>query len=136
MAAITQLSAIRAVAQYRCASGRFGKTSRPSGVRLVAGLDAVQHLIGENQFSAISTWALSEMPLSLRERIEPILQRSDCRKILLNYQARFEGNDNRAYFTSLASRINASVDWMDVPIGERSEPASPFDSHYLFGMRR
>jgi hypothetical protein len=107
-----------------------------SGVRLAADLDTVQHLIGENQFAAISTWALSEMPLSLRQRIEPILERSACHKILLSYQARFEGNDNRAYFTSLASRTGASIDWMDVAIGERSAPASPFDSFYLFGLRR
>ena len=76
------------------------------------------------------------MPLSLRERIEPILERSACRKILLSYQARFEGNDNRAYFTALASRTSASVEWIDVPIGGRSAPPSPFDSFYLFGMRR
>jgi hypothetical protein len=106
-----------------------------TNVQLTSDPDTVHHLIGEKQFSAISTWALSEMPISLRERIEPILQRPACRKILLSYQARFEGNDNRAYFTSLASRISASVDWMDVPIGERSELSSPFDSFYLFGVR-
>jgi hypothetical protein len=110
-----------------------------SGVRLVADLDTLTHLIDNitaPHFSAISTWALSEMPLSLRKRIEPILQRSGCRKILLSYQARFEGNDNRAYFTALASRASASVKWMDIPVGERSAPTSPFASFYLFGMRR
>jgi len=79
---------------------------------------------------------LSEIPLSVREQIEPILQRPGCDKILLSYQARFEGNDNRAYFTSLASRTSVSVEWMDVPIGERSARPSPFNSFYLFGMRR
>jgi len=110
-----------------------------TGVRLLADLDHVARLIDDRSsanFSAISTWALSEMPLSLRTGIERILQRPCFREILLSYQARFEGNDNRDYFTAFAARTSGSFEWTDIPIGPASSSASPSDSFYLFGMRR
>jgi hypothetical protein len=103
-----------------------------SGVHLLSDLDLCARLIDRLRpphLSAISTWALSEMPLPVRERIETFLLLDCCRQVLLSYQSRFEGNDNLAYFTGLAARTRASTRWMEIPF-----PSS--DSRYLFGTRR
>lgn len=110
-----------------------------SCVLLCADLDAVNRVLDERRFghvSVISTWALSEMPLPLRARIDPILQRPHCDKILLAYQAMFEGTYNRQYFAAVADRTRESVDWREVPVGPALVTPSPHDSWYLFGTRR
>ena len=55
--------------------------------------------------SVVSTWALSEMPVELRQQAEPLL--ASATKVLLAYQADFEGIGNREYFTGLTQRITA-----------------------------
>lgn len=48
----------------------------------------------------VSTWALSEVPLSLRRQFEPIIAKA--KNVLLAYQATIDGIDNTAYFEKLA----------------------------------
>ncbi len=109
------------------------------GVLLCADLNEVcRHLDarGGSLFSAISTWAMSEMPLPLRARIETLIERPDCARLLLAYQARFESNDNRAYFGALADRLSGSMVVSHVPVREPAATETPHDSFYLFGTRR
>ncbi len=109
-------------------------------VRLCSDLDTVKTIIDslpEGGFSVISTWALSEMPLDLRSRIEAFLAHPRCEKALLAYQATFEGNDNRAYFTGLIGRTSDSLGWIHRPVGQ--SPALALEQArdcYLFGTPR
>ena len=49
--------------------------------------------------SLMSTWALSEMPMAVRDRIEPFFGLGATKKALLAYQPSFEGNDNEERFS-------------------------------------
>jgi hypothetical protein len=109
------------------------------GVRLCADLDEVGAYLdayGGSAFSAISTWAMSEMPLSLRARIETLIERPGCARLLLAYQARFETNDNLAYFRVLEDRLSGSMTMSHAPVRAPAATPSPDDSFYLFGVRR
>ena len=76
----------------------------------------------------MSTWALSEMPLTSRAEVEPILDTDKCVVVLFAYQAEFEGIDNRKYFESLLSRHSEGWDWVQVEV--------PYHlSYYAFGVR-
>ncbi|MBL8699532.1 MAG: hypothetical protein JNK67_14235 [Alphaproteobacteria bacterium] len=81
-----------------------------------------------DRLSAISTWALSEMPLALRADIEVMLER--CGRILLAYQAEFEGNDNARYFDSLGHRLARSF---DLHVAEIDGHAG---NRYMFGLAK
>jgi len=84
---------------------------------------------GFHRIAVMSTWALSEMPLTLRAEIEPVLDTDKCVAMLFAYQAEFEGIDNREYFDSLLIRHSEGWDWAQVEV-----PYHPSD--YAFGVRR
>jgi hypothetical protein len=84
---------------------------------------------GFRRIAVMSTWALSEMPLTLRADIEPVLDAEKCAAMLFAYQAEFEGIDNRDYFGSLLIRHSEGWDWARVEV-----PYHPSD--YVFGVRR
>jgi len=109
-----------------------------SGVHLCSDLDQLTALLDAGNFtnvSAISTWAMSEMPISLRDRIQAIMTRDCCRKLLLGYQARFEGVDNLAFFAAFAERTRPDITWSDVPMRPVSGTPRDDDNFYLFGVR-
>jgi len=75
---------------------------------------------------AIATWSLSEMPLIVREDLEPHLLRSHA--FLFAYQEHFGGVNNLEYFQGLRSRAGVAR-WYDIPILHLR------GSRYLFGVR-
>lgn len=108
-------------------------------IRLCPALEQVEATLtarAPKRLSMISTWALSEMPLPLRQRIETFLDHPALHHVLLAYQAAFEGQDNRRYFADLRDRLGDRFDWLHVPTGPSREPDSPHTSFYLFGRRR
>jgi hypothetical protein len=118
--------------------GLHGIGTENSNVLLCADLDAIARNLqdhGYSHVSGISTWAMSEMPMSLRHRVEAILERPSHDKILLAYQAVFEGTDNVKYFGDFADRTREAVEWKHLPVGPRSKQPSPHDNYYLFGIR-
>jgi hypothetical protein len=86
--------------------------------------------------SLMSTWALSEMPMSVRQRIEPFFRVEAATKALLAYQPIFEGNDNRLYFRDLKARTTDRWSWAGLPVDPSRKPPAPGDSLYLFGQAR
>jgi hypothetical protein len=108
------------------------------GVRLCDDLAQIATLLldgGFRRVSLVSTWALSEMPMSLRQSIEPFLSDPACDKVLFSYQAAFEGADNRRYFGDLMARTSDRFVWRHVPI-RPADALSASGSNYLFGMGR
>jgi hypothetical protein len=96
----------------------YGQISR-HGVALCRDLDDLAALIRPGaRVAVISTWAMSEMPLVVRRRIEPFLARAN--KILLAYQVEFSGLDNRAYFLELAGRLGDGIHHAEVPFYPRN----------------
>jgi hypothetical protein len=86
--------------------------------------------------SLISTWALSEMPLAVRQRIEPFFRLAGVSKALLAYQPSFEGNDNRSYFRNFAAHSVDQWAWTELPVDSPGRAPTAQDSLYLFGERR
>ena len=108
-------------------------------VHLCSDLDQLNTLLDAgnvSNVSAISTWAMSEMPISLRDRIQAIMGQDRCRKLLLGYQARFEGVDNVAYFAAFANRTRPNITWSDVPMRPISGTPRDDDNFYLLGVRQ
>lgn len=111
----------------------------PARIRLCSNLERVEEMTvehGVSRLSIISTWALSEMPMPLRQRIETFLEHPACHQVLLAYQSVFEGQDNRRYFADLRARLDDRFDWLHVPTEPANGDASPHASFYLFGKRR
>ena len=75
----------------------------------------------------ISTWAVSEAPMAVRERILPLT--STCDEFLIAYQDRFEGMDNLSFFREWTSGYK-DVRWHNWEI-----PHLPHN-YYLMGNRR
>ncbi len=96
-------------------------------VVLASSLDTIADAIPHHT-ALISTWALSEMPVSLRERIERFLRDDRTTMAMLAYQHRFEGIDNKAWFEELMQRNRDLWHWHKVPFDANSD--------YLFGVRR
>ena len=86
---------------------------------------------GFRRIAVMSTWALSEMPLTLRAEIEPVLDTDQCVVVLFAYQPEFGGVDNREYFDSLLARHGEGWDWAQVEV-----PYHLSGFHYAFGVRR
>jgi hypothetical protein len=110
-----------------------------SRVVLCCDLSQAADIIASRQLynvSAMSTWALSEMPLILRQRVESILEQSVCARILLSYQNSFGGIDNGERFKALSDRTAASVNWIAMPVYPVTKEPSNYNGHYLFGVRR
>ena len=102
-------------------------------------LDRILESIGSREagkVSLISTWALSEMPMTVRDRIEIFFGQEVCAKALLAYQPTFEGIDNDAWFSGLMARTGARWSWQRVPVQVSEAPPSPGGSQYLFGTTR
>jgi hypothetical protein len=78
----------------------------------------------------VSTWALSEMPLQLRERAQALLAISNISSAIFAYQADFSGIDNKRYFHELAKRTGGLWSWQHFEI-------DLFPSNfYLLGSKR
>ncbi|HVZ07964.1 hypothetical protein [Rhodopila sp.] len=86
--------------------------------------------------SLMSTWAMSEMPLAVRQDIEPFFAWHGTALALLAYQPRFEDNDNRAYFHGLTERTGERWQWTELPVDPSRSRLEPKDSAYLFGAVR
>ena len=98
-------------------------------VKLYSRLPDVSRFVAERKparIAAISTWALSEMPMQLRNEIEPVLRPSD--RILLSYQQDFEENDNGQYFERLMTRLD-NFRW------QRFEIPFYAGNYYAFALR-
>ena len=109
-----------------------------STVRLCATLDEVAGSLAarpQGPIAAISTWALSEMPIDLRARIEPFLRHPDVVQVLLAYQAHFEGTDNFAWFSGLAERTAPHLRWDHIPEHAIDRDVATSPNNYLFGLR-
>jgi hypothetical protein len=76
----------------------------------------------------VSTWALSEMPLTLRAEITALLDDERSTAALFAYQAEFQGIDNVAYFRALRARTDDRWMWEHAQIDDISA--------YLVGTRR
>jgi hypothetical protein len=72
----------------------------------------------------VSTWALSETPLSVRERVEPIIFQS--KNVLIAYAATFDEIDNCGYFNRLAEQMVNShkIEHFNIPVMD--------GNHYYF----
>ncbi len=86
--------------------------------------------------SLMSTWALSEMPIAVRNRVAGFFDLPRCTKALLAYQPSFEGIDNRGYFSGLQEQTADRWSWLETPVELWRRPPSPGDSRYVFGLRR
>lgn len=96
-------------------------------VLLTPDLDAIRDRLVPGT-ALMSTWALSEMPIPLREQIVALLDDPRCTDALFAYQAQFEGTDNTAWFKALADATAAAWHWRIVRIDG--------DSDYMTGVRR
>lgn len=138
--AIFDLPPILLLQQYYLAlHGLRAELAVPARIRLCSDLERVAAMPAEHgvrRLSIISTWALSEMPTSLRQEIEAFLEHPACHQVLLAYQSVFEGQDNRRYFADLRARLDDRFDWLHVPTDPASGDDSPHTSFYLFGKRR
>jgi hypothetical protein len=109
-----------------------GSTDERTGVWCVPDMDAAEQLVRRFSTNArralfIATWSLSETPLVVRERIEPLIHQFTGH--LLAYQDRFGEVDNADYFTGLRQRIGDDVAWSDF------EPEHLPGNRYLMGVR-
>ncbi|HBK08406.1 MAG TPA: hypothetical protein DDZ81_21575 [Acetobacteraceae bacterium] len=84
--------------------------------------------------SLISTWALSEMPMFVRRRIEPFFSLPVARKALLAYQPEFEGTDNKAYFRDMMGRTSDRWVWSELNVDPSGKTPTAADSLYVFGV--
>ena len=100
---------------------------RAERIVLASGLETVAATIPRDT-ALISTWALSEMPIGLREQIERFLRDDRTTVAMLAYQHAFEGIDNKAWFAGLMQRNQDLWDWHKVAFDANSD--------YLFGIRR
>ena len=112
-----------------------------SSVILFPRIENLIELLNKEKYgkvAVISTWALSEMPINLRNEIDPILSNGYCKNTLLAYQSNFtygsgfEGIDNPGFFNSLLLRHNKDDEgwnWTKAEV-----PYHP-GNYYLFGSR-
>lgn len=87
-----------------------------------------------NRVSLISTWALSEMPMFVRQRIEPFFALPAAKNALLAYQPDFEGTDNRDYFRGLMARTSEKWTWAELNVDPSGKAPTAADSLYAFGV--
>lgn len=74
----------------------------------------------------ISTWALSEAPIAIRERILPLVSTFDG--FLIGYQDRFEDEDNHSFFHEWAG-VCHDIRWLNWEISHLPH------NYYLVGRR-
>ncbi len=110
-----------------------------TSVWLCSDLGSIMSRLGGSSFqrvSLMSTWALSEMPMAVRQRVEPFLQLKAADKALFAYQPAFEGADNRDYFRNLMARTADVWAWREQPVDLSDKLPTVQDSLYMFGQRR
>jgi hypothetical protein len=108
-------------------------------VWLCSDLDALMGWLtrtSPRQVSLMSTWALSEMPMAVRQRIEPFFSLPIATKALLAYQPNFEGTDNHAYFSGLMDSTAGQWSWTQLPVDPASSEMTQDESRYVFGVVR
>ena len=76
----------------------------------------------------ISNWALSEMPISLREKISPIISKYDY--ILISFQTNFEKINNNIYFRKYSETLKRFFKTYFVEI--KSMNYFKLNKHYYF----
>jgi hypothetical protein len=110
-----------------------------ANVWLCSSLDSIMARVSGTSLervSLMSTWALSEMPMAVRRRIEPFFELEAADKALFAYQPSFEGTDNRDYFRGLMTRTSNRWVWGELPVDPSEESPTSHDSLYMFGRRR
>ncbi len=122
--AIFDLPPIHALQRYYLT---LHETIPRRSVLLTPSLSDVARAMGPRS-ALMSTWALSEMPMPLREEIAALLHDTRVCSALFAYQRSFEGIDNVAWFADLAARTADQWDWRLTRIDVNSD--------YLVGTRR
>ncbi|MFL5283564.1 MAG: hypothetical protein ACJ8AW_21880 [Rhodopila sp.] len=88
---------------------------------------------GRGRLSLISSWALTEMPLSLRQQIEPFFSLEPASLALVSYQPSFEKTDNYVYFRGLAERLRERWHWEEYPVDPTAKELRPGDHPICLG---
>jgi len=85
-------------------------------------------LVGANTSNSlfIATWSVSESPISIREKVLPMV--SNFRYFLFGYQAQFDGVDNVAYFRNY-TKTHSDVAWSEIF-------KNMWSGYYLFGKKK
>ena len=87
---------------------------------------------GLKETLVISNWALSEMPISLREKISPIISNYDY--FLISFQTNFEKINNFIYFKRYSKNIKKFFRTYFIEI--KSMNYFKINKHfYFFGMK-
>lgn len=108
-------------------------------VWLCPDLDDIMAWLGQETpagVSLMSTGALSEMPMAVRQRVEPFFRLEAAKMALLAYQPSFEGNDNHAYFRDVMADTAGRWAWTELAVDPSGESPSPQENLYLFGRSR
>ena len=77
----------------------------------------------------VALWSLSETPPALRDEVMMRMAVFDV--FCFAYQPTFGEMDNTAWFGAMRRRLDADVDWHDVPVQQHHA-----SSRHLFGVRR
>jgi hypothetical protein len=109
-------------------SGDEIKNGAPAVV-CVSDLDEVKKILGQaegRRSMFVATWSLSESPISVRDRILPLIASFD--RFLVAYYDRFGEVDNDEFFRNWQSR-QSDVEWARSPVAHMPR------NTYLFGAR-
>lgn len=109
-------------AVYLCSEDRLDRT-----------LESIQ--LQGAKVAFVSTWAISEAPLAIRERFFPRLHPQVQRYLFAFQDYEFTGVDNKGWFSDLqveaqGDRHTLPVDWVRFPVPHHETEA------YLFGVRQ
>ena len=81
----------------------------------------------------VANWSLSEMPLSLRKKLEFLFE--NCNFGLISYQSNFEDICNKTYFESLEKKLIDKFFFKNLPINEMNSILNR-NKHFLFFMKK
>lgn len=81
----------------------------------------------------VANWSLSEMPLSLRKKLEFLFE--NCNFGLISYQSNFEEICNKTYFESLKEKLIDKFLFKNEPIKEMNGIFNA-NKHFLFLMKK
>jgi hypothetical protein len=94
-------------------------------VHCVSDSEAVPSLLTGERRLFLATWSLSEVPSSIRERMQCVI--AACSHFLIGYQLRFEELDNAGIASEIARVAPKRTVWQDIPISHLS------GNRYLIG---
>lgn len=99
----------------------------------ISSFDTLQEILSRRSSSAhnalfIAMWSISEVPLTLREKIFSLV--SDFSFFLIGYQNQFGEVDNIRYFDGITKQLNKPIAWNNFPL--EHQPGNNF----LIGSRR